>query len=210
MCATLFYTFAHMEEKNGKTQYEDLKAAIEKVAMRKIVVKRDFEYLSMHIQNRTGVYISLNTLRRLWENDKYDITPRLYTLDSLANYVGYNSYAAFEKSMANGETKRSSGFLVNDYLVSNTLQKGQQVQITWEPGRLIIVEYIGCEMFKVIESINSKLSKDDTFQTDIITQGEPLYLNRLIHEGNEPTRYFCGKVSGVRYRIITNDEDNRQ
>ena len=32
-----------MEEKTGKTQYEDLKAAAEKVAMRRIVVKRDFE-----------------------------------------------------------------------------------------------------------------------------------------------------------------------
>ncbi len=194
-----------MEEKTGKTQYEDLKAAAEKVAMRRIVVKRDFEFLSMHIYNRTGVYISLNTLRRLWESEKYNITPRLYTLDTIANYVGYNSYAAFKESMKGGEECRGSGFLVNDYLVSSTLQKGRHIQITWEPGRQIIAEYIGCEMFKVIESINSKLSKGDTFQTDIITQGEPLYLNRLIHEGGEPTRYFCGKTNGIKYKIITND-----
>lgn len=191
-------------EKTGNTQYEDLKTAAEKVAMRKIVVKRDFEYLSMHIQNRTGAYLSVNTLRRLWEGEKHNITPRLYTLDTIANYVGYNSYAAFRESMA-AEGKCGSGFLVNDYLVSSTLQKGWHIQITWEPGRQIIVEYIGCEMFKVIESINSKLSKDDTFQADIITQGEPLYLNRLIHEGGEPTRYFCGKTNGIKYKIITND-----
>ena len=185
--------------------YKDLKEAAEKVAMRKIVVKRDFEYLSMHIQNRTGAYISPITLRRIWEDEKYNIAPRQYTLDTLAHYVGFNNYEAFIIS-SSGEEKSQSGFLVNDYLPTNTLQKGVHIQIQWEPGRVITVEYIGCEMFKVVESINSKLSKGDTFQCDIITQGEPLYLNRLIHEGGYPTRYFCGKTSGVRYRIITDDE----
>lgn len=196
-----------MEENTQKTLHDDLKSAAERIAMRKIVVKRDFEFLSMHIQNRTGAYLSVNTLRRLWESDKHNITPRQYTLDTIANYVGYNSYAAFMEGMT-GEEKCGSGFLVNDYLVSSTLQKGWHIQITWEPGRQIIAEYIGCEMFKVIESINSKLSKGDTFQADIITQGEPLYMNRLIHEGGEPTRYFCGKTNGVKYKIITNDRGN--
>ncbi len=204
---TLFYTFVPMEENTQKTLHDDLKSAAERIAMRKIVVKRDFEFLSMHIQNRTGAYLSVNTLRRLWESDKHNITPRQYTLDTIANYVGYNSYAAFMEGMT-GEEKCGSGFLVNDYLVSSTLQKGWHIQITWEPGRQIIAEYIGCEMFKVIESINSKLSKGDTFQADIITQGEPLYMNRLIHEGGEPTRYFCGKTNGVKYKIITNDRGN--
>ena len=185
--------------------HHNLKEAVEKVAMRKIVVKRDFEYLSMHIQSRTGAYISPITLRRIWEDEKYNISPRLYTLDTLAHYVGFNNYESFTKCN-NGEEKTYSGFLVNDYLPTNTLQKGMHIQITWEPGRVIIAEYIGCEMFKIIESINSKLSKGDTFQCDIITQGEPLYLNRLIHEGGEPTRYICGKKNGVRYRIITNNE----
>lgn len=196
-----------MEENTQKTLHGDLKSAAERIAMRKIVVKRDFEFLSMHIQNRTGAYLSVNTLRRLWESDKHNITPRRYTLDTIANYAGYNSYAAFMEGMT-GEEKCGSGFLVNDYLVSSTLQKGWHIQITWEPGRQIIAEYIGCEMFKVIESINSKLSKGDTFQADIITQGEPLYMNRLIHEGGEPTRYFCGKTNGVKYKIITNDRGN--
>lgn len=184
--------------------HHKLKEAVEKVAMRKVVVKRDFEYLSMHIQSRTGAYISPITLRRIYEDEKYNITPRQYTLDTLAHYVGFNNYEAFINS--NGEEKSHSGFLVNDYLPTNTLQKGIHIQIQWEPGRVITAEYIGCEMFKIIESINSKLSRGDTFQCDIITQGEPLYLNRLIHNGGEPTRYFCGKTNGVRYRIITNEK----
>lgn len=187
------------------TMHQHLKEAVEKVAMRKIIIKRDFAYLSMHIQSRTGAYISPITLRRIWEDEKYNITPRQYTLDTLAHYVGFNNYEEFLKYNNEGE-KTHSGFLVNDYLPTSTLQKGVHIQIEWEPARLIIVEYIGCEMFKIIESINSKLSRGDTFQCDIITQGEPLYLNRLIHNGNEPTRYFCGKTNGVKYRIITNDE----
>ena len=184
--------------------HQKLKEAVEKVSMLKIVIKRDFEYLSMHFLNRTGAYISPITLRRIYEDEKYSITPRQYTLDTLAHYVGFNNYEAFINS--NGEEKSHSGFLVNDYLPTNTLQKGIHIQIQWEPGRVITAEYIGCEMFKIIESINSKLSRGDTFQCDIITQGEPLYLNRLIHNGGEPTRYFCGKTNGVRYRIITNEK----
>lgn len=41
-----------------------LKAEIEKIALRKIALKRDFEYLSAHVMDRTGAYISPITLRR--------------------------------------------------------------------------------------------------------------------------------------------------
>ena len=37
-----------------KKLYDILKDGIEKVAMRKIATKRDFEYLSIHIMDRTG------------------------------------------------------------------------------------------------------------------------------------------------------------
>lgn len=184
-----------------------LKADIEKVAMRKIAVKRDFEYLSAHVMDRTGAYISPITLRRFWgelAGGKYNVQPRRYTLDALARYVGHNDYEQFVQNASNRRGS-DSDFILSEYLITNTLKKGALLYIAWTPGHHIVAEYLGCEMFCITESHKSKLSKGDTFQADTITQGEPLYLNRLIHEDGAPCRYVCGRDNGVRFRVITNN-----
>ena len=189
--------------------YDIIKADIEKLVMRRIAIKRDFEYLSAHILDRTGAYVSPITLRRFWgelAGGKYNVQPRRYTLDALVRYIGYSSYENFVKNHISGGNV-DSGFVNGDYLVSNTLKKGCRLHIAWEPGHYVVAEYLGCGMFSIVESHKSKLSKDDTFQADIITQGEPLYLNRLIHDGGAPCRYVCGQKTGVRYRIVTSFAD---
>lgn len=196
-----------MAQNEEKNYHETLKADIEKIAMRKIAVKRDFEYLSAHIMDRTGAYISPITLRRFWgelAGGKYNVQPRRYTLDVLARYTGNANYEQFVQNIEN-RSSTESGFIPNEYLITSTLRKGVQLQIAWTPGHHIIAEYLGCEMFCIIESHKSKLSKGDTFQADTMTQGEPLYLNRLIHNGGVPCRYVCGRDNGVRFRIITDN-----
>lgn len=195
---------AQNEKENN--YYEALKSDIEKVAMRKIAVKRDFEYLSAHIMDRTGAYISPMTLRRFWgelAGGKYNVQPRRYTLDVLARYAGHCNYEQFVK-FCTDNVNADSDFIAGEYLIPSAIKKGTHIYISWDPGHYIVAEYLGCEMFLIIESFKSKLSKDDTFQVDTITQGEPLYLNRLIHEGSTPSRYVCGKKGGVRFRV-TND-----
>lgn len=191
-----------MAQNEENNYHETLKADIEKIALRKISVKRDFEYLSAHIMDRTGAYLSPMTLRRFWgelAGGKYNVQPRRYTLDALARYTGHANYEQYIKSH-NGKT--DSSFINSDYLISNTLRKGSLLHIAWEPGHYIIAEYLGCEMFSITESHKSKLSCGDTFQADTITQGEPLYLNRLIHDGGAPCRYVCGQKMGIRFRLL--------
>lgn len=190
------------EEKN---LYKLLKADVEKVARRKIAVKRDFEYLSALIMDRTGAYISPITLRRFWgelAGGKYDIRPRRYTLDTIARYIGHSSYEGFVANCTGSESG-GSDFIRSEYIVPNTLKRGDRIHISWEPGHYIVTEYLGCEMFSIVESFKSKLSVGDTFQVDVMSQGEPLYLNRLIHNNEPPCRYVCGKKSGVSFRLIT-------
>ena len=192
-----------MTQNEEKHFHDTLKADIEKIAMRKIAVKRDFEYLSAHIMDRTGAYISPITLRRFWgelAGGRYNVQPRRYTLDVLARYTGQANY---EQYIKNHNDNADSSFINNDYLISNTLRKGSLLHIAWEPGHYIVAEYLGCEMFSITESHKSKLSCGDTFQANIITQSEPLYLNRLIHNGGAPCRYVCGQKKGVRFRLLT-------
>lgn len=195
---------------NGEKKFHDLlKADIEKIAMRKIAVKRDFEYLSAHIMDRTGAYISPITLRRFWGDGIYNIQPRRYTLDILARYAGHNNHEQFVQHCTCGG-RIDSDFIISEYVIPNSMKKGTLVHIAWEPGHYIIVEYVGCEMFRIVESFKSKLCIGDTFQADTIAQCEPLYLNRLIHDGGAPCRYVCGKRSGVRFRIITNYANDKK
>lgn len=195
-----------MENSNNE-DYEVLKNAIEELLGRKVATKRDYEYLAMRILDRTGSYLSPITLRRFWgklANGKYNTIPRRFTIDTLAQYTGYSNYEQFKKERAGKPTAPNSRFLLNDYILSSTLKRGQLIELSWLPQRFVTVEFLGYDMFKVVNSINSKLSKGDTFHVDVITQGEPLYLNCLVHEGGAPTRYVCGQSGGVKYRILTN------
>ncbi len=193
-------------ENCNRENYEALKNTIEELLGRKVTTKRDYEFLSMRILDRTGSYLSPITLRRFWGNlagGKYNTIPRRFTIDTLAQYTGYNNYEQFQKERSGESYCQNSRFLLNDYILSSALKKGQQIEISWLPYRFVTVEFLGYDMYKVVNSVNSKLSEGDTFHVDVITQGEPLYLNCLVHKGGAPTRYVCGRRGGVRFKLLT-------
>jgi hypothetical protein len=57
--------------------------------------QRDLELLSAHIQEKTGVIISLSTLKRLWKDD-YKQSPQLATLSALASILGHKDWQDFK------------------------------------------------------------------------------------------------------------------
>ncbi|MBQ7946591.1 MAG: hypothetical protein IJ277_00290 [Bacteroidaceae bacterium] len=72
----------------------------------------------------------------------------------------------------------------------------------WYPDRSVPIEYEGMSLFRVKKSVNSKLSVNDTFFCEQIIDGEPLILRCLIHEKTPPTNYICGRVDGVKYKLL--------
>ena len=64
--------------------------------------QKDLELLSNYIEEETGVYISLSTLKRLWKNN-FKKGPQLATLNALVNILGYNNWQHFKL-----ENKKSS------------------------------------------------------------------------------------------------------
>jgi hypothetical protein len=56
---------------------------------------QDFINLSERIHERTGVLLSHVTLKRIWGKVKYDSLPNTYTLDTLAHYIGFESWRSF-------------------------------------------------------------------------------------------------------------------
>lgn len=47
--------------------------------------------------------------------------------------------------------------------VKETLDIGQTLRLTWEPGQIVTLKYQGNDVFVVEESVNSKLRKGDAF-----------------------------------------------
>ena len=56
---------------------------------------QDFVVLSEKIQERTGVALSHVTLKRVWGKVKYDSIPNTHTLDTLVQFLGYESWRDF-------------------------------------------------------------------------------------------------------------------
>ena len=59
--------------------------------------QRDLEILSTYIEERTGVVISLSTLKRLWK-DNYKLRPQLATLNALALILEYKDWQSFKQA----------------------------------------------------------------------------------------------------------------
>ena len=181
--------------------YDKLKEKVEKVAGRAMMTPRDFDYLSSRIFDATRSYVASTTLKRFWgyiEAGKVK-RPLRNTLNVLAQYAGYADWECFVQSF---DSEAQSDFLPNNCLRTASLTQGDRVQLTWLPDRCVTICYEGLGMYKVVESINSKLSVGDTFRCGCIIEGEPMYLAQLIHEGGEPVNYVCGRDTGVKYRVL--------
>lgn len=60
-------------------------------------IQRDLEVLSTHIEEKTGISISLSTLKRLWKNN-YKQRPQLATLNALALLLDYKDWQDFKQA----------------------------------------------------------------------------------------------------------------
>jgi len=78
--------------------------------------QRDLEYLADCIEEKSGIKLSLSTLKRLWKKD-YDQTPHPSTLQALVSILGYKDWHDFKSGNAlipsaatTHEKKRSQSF----------------------------------------------------------------------------------------------------
>lgn len=68
----------------------------------------DFIALGEKIQQQTGISISHVTLKRLWGKVKYNSLPNTHTLDTLAQYTGYENWRQFKVRQGNGQAAETT------------------------------------------------------------------------------------------------------
>lgn len=187
-----------MVDKYNPEDFERLKQEVETLVGRSIKTPKDFVFLSRQIEGYANETISVSTLKRMWGYVASPCNPSKYNLNLLSRMVGYPDWASF---VGGQEGLSSSRFFVKSKLIADALQKGEQVRLTWCPGRVLTIMYKGNDTFEVVDSINSKLAKGDTFTCPQFVEDQPLYLSNLSHPGIPLCNYVAGQNGGIKWNL---------
>lgn len=168
---------------------------IEEKFGKKLQYSSDCEALSEAILEETGERISVATLKRMAGFVSKTCKPRLATMDILSLYIGYPSYNLLSKEL-NADTEISDFAWVEE-LESKSLKEGTQLQITYDPGRVLVLTYLGNNMFIVNESYKSKLQQGDKVTISHFTKGFELLVSDVVRNGESLGSYQAAKAGGL-------------
>lgn len=102
----------------------------------------DFEKLSVAIQDKTGVTLSVTTLKRLWGKLKYENMPAVTTLNTLAKFAGFENWRDFKQQ----ETIR----------VSSSVPNLQELPVKATPSKNRAIWLLGFLIFPVIFLVSNR------------------------------------------------------
>lgn len=167
----------------------------------KTLSPNDFDVMQQDI-NKKIPHSSINakTLKRLFGYDKTDDNSsiRLYTLDILAKYIGFENWSAYVEHLKLLSGKNSGDFNGGQINASD-LTIGDSVQITWNPNRRSVLKYLGNLRFEIVETDNSKWQVGDTFYCKHFILGKPLYVDNLTDKNGilKSKMYVVGEQGGI-------------
>lgn len=154
----------------------------------------DCEFLSLDIESKTGVRIGATTLKRLVGFAQDERTPHTSTLDAIARYLGYAHWDELSKIEDNGNSDFGAP---DDEIRSADLLSGAHVEITYLPDRRLTLEYLGDNRYRVTDSENSKLQKDDEVEILNFVLHHPLLVVNVWRDGESLGQFTAGRVSGL-------------
>ena len=152
-----------------------------------IRLSRDCEMLALDVESVTGEHIA------------DERTPRISTLDVIARYLGFANWEALRMV---DENSSNSSFDDRDEYLACYLEKDQQVVISYPPNRSVIIENMGDNHFRVIESENSKLLKGDLLTLTHIVRHYPLLVSEVIRDGRSLGAFTAGKAQGIDFELL--------
>lgn len=175
------------------------KKHIEEKLGRKIRYPSDYELLVNKIEQVTKRRISINTLKRLLGLIKCVNMPRLYTLDTIALFIGFENWDAYLMSLYQEYSSSSTQINRVTEVRSDNLNHGQKIKFQYYPDKVVEMEYLGNRQYRVADSRNSKLQVDDIVEVPGFFVGYPLVGQCLVREGVNMGRFMAGEVSGLTY-----------
>ena len=155
----------------------------------------DLYTLKLFIESRTRETVGLTTVKRFWQYGGLSSQPRQSTLNVMARAIGYRSYDDFCEHY--GDCSPSSDIVLGKGVKVTELKFGERLMLRWNPGREVVVEYLGNSTFRVLSSEGSKLHADDTFQAAFFALGHAAMLANVIHGNSCWPLYEIGQQGGL-------------
>ena len=169
----------------------------------KILSPSDFDFLEEDIKkDLPQAAINAKTLKRFFGYDQTDegSTIRLYTLDVLSQYAGYENWNAYLEHLQLLEGSGSGDFRESE-INADDLSLGDTLQIAWRPNRKSTLKYLGNQQFEIITTENSKWQVGDTFFCRHFISGKPLYVDNLTDKNGvlKSSMYVVGEKNGIYF-----------
>ena len=192
-----------MTQRKEIPELQYLLELVEKQYGRKLSTTTDFESLSVIIEKTTGELLSSSTLKRLYGYVSLNTVPRKTTLDILSRFIGNRDYETFRISLSN-DPQFSSRFFSAKTVTTSELKAGDRLRIGWPANRIVTLNYLGDDLFEVDTSVNASLVKGDRFRQVSFMKGYPLYLSRILRDGDYTPAYVAGMNSGLNLIEVVN------
>ena len=164
-----------------------------------------FNILKYLIKERNGDHLSVTTLKRIWGYVEGYQGIREDSLNILSRFLGYPDWKTYVADRCGDKKKRSSHYIITNALLVEDIETNEMLEIFWEPKRRLLLKCLGNGQFETIEAENSKITAGDTFRCERFIIGEPLYINNLIHNGEEPKLFVAGKTGGLTKVVRVED-----
>ena len=153
---------------------------------RPVQCSADCQSLSECIFEVTRRTIGVTTLMRMFGLVNENPTPRISTMNQIAQYLGYKDMKEMEKMLA-----------TVDKLNFENLKTGTIIQISYDPQSLLVMAYMGDNWFLINESHNSTLQKGDKVRIFQLAKGFELLAAEVVRHGKSLGSYRSAKVGGL-------------
>jgi len=181
---------------NHSPEIKCLRSDLEQRVGQQLQSPADFQLLIQQIWEKNHAVLSLSTIKRLWGYVESNGAPRLSTLNTLAQFLGFTDWNAYLVSLEQRGGIESAIF-TGEGIQTADLQAGDKVAVAWQPNRQCTFRYIGDNQFIVEESKNAKLQRGTIFSAARFMIGQPMYLDNILLADGTRTSYVAGKRNGL-------------
>ena len=156
----------------------------------------DFQLLLQQIWEKQHAVLSLSTIKRLWGYVASNGTPRLSTLNTMAQFLGFADWNAYLVALEQ-RGGIESALCTGEGIQTADLQAEDRIVVAWQPNRQCTFRYLGENQFVVEDSTNAKLQQGTTFSAARFMMGQPMYLDNILLADGTHTSYVAGKSHGL-------------
>ena len=181
---------------NHSPEIQCLRSDIEQQVGQYLQSPADFQLLIQQIWEKQHAVLSLSTIKRLWGYVESNGAPRLSTLNTLAQFLGFADWNAYLVSLEQRGGIESAIF-TGEGIQTADLQAGDRIAVAWEPNRQCTFCYLGDNQFVVENSKNAKLQRGITFSAVRFMIGQPMYLDNIFLVDGTRTSYVAGTRHGL-------------